>query len=243
MLVLRSRDSLLRFLWIDGSSPATALSGGGSLQSCTELADGSTRMLAGGTTWMNRLRCEPERRTTLRSMALEPTKRVRLSTSQSKKSENSRPMMRPESRQLMRSSPASSCRAEWLKPVMRPEESSTSTYSMSTSASAWLDVSLTIQLREEVRMRFAVSMRWAKLLTICSARYWLDFSRGEARAEMSSTAERLPKGSKIGATVQVSGIWVASKWSHWCTVSASPVAIAVPVPLVPARASFQSAPR
>ena len=94
---------------------------------------------------------------------------------------------------------------------MRPEESSTSTYSVSTSASAWFEVSLTIQLRDEARMRFAVSIRWAKLLTICSARNWLDLSRGERRAEMSSTAERLPTGSKIGATVQLRGMWVASK--------------------------------
>ena len=47
----------------------------------------------------------------------------------------------------------------------------------------------------------------------------------------------------IGATVQLKGMWVASKWSVWWTVRASPVAMQVPTPLVPARASAQSAPR
>ena len=46
-----------------------------------------------------------------------------------------------------------------------------------------------------------------------------------------------------GAAVQVSGIWVASKWSAWCTVSACPVTSAVPTAQVPAPLSLHSAPR
>ena len=66
---------------------------------------------------------------------------------------------------------------------------------------------------------------------------------GDDNALMSSTAIILPCESYTGLVVQVNGMWVASKWSSRCTVSAWPVLMQVPTPQVPACASLQSAPR
>jgi LysR family transcriptional activator of nhaA len=65
----------------------------------------------------------------------------------------------------------------------------------------------------------------------------------EDSALMSSTANTSPCESKTGLEVQVSGMWVASKCSSRCTVSACPVLRQVPIPQVPACSSLQSAPR
>lgn len=74
----------------------------------------------------------------------------------------------------------------------------------------------------------------ARIFTICSARCWLSWPAGEVSAVTSSTAFRRPWSSQTGAAVQVSGMWVASKWSLRCTVSAWRVAIQLPTPQVPA---------
>ena len=86
-------------------------------------------------------------------------------------------------------------------------------------------------------------MRAAASRTSCSARCWLDLGSALLSCEMSSTASSRPPGPNTGAEVQVSGMWVASKWSSRCTVSAWPVLMQVPTPQVPACASLQSAPR
>ena len=86
-------------------------------------------------------------------------------------------------------------------------------------------------------------MSCAVIFTSCSARCWLLLGWLELSCEMSSTALSSPALSYTGAVVQVSGMWVASKWSSRCTVSASPVLMQVPTPQVPACCSLQSAPR
>ena len=80
-------------------------------------------------------------------------------------------------------------------------------------------------------------------MTRFSARLWLILGCGDRRSEMSSTAVRLPRVSKMGAAVQDRGVWVRSKWSLWWIVIASLVTMQDPTPQVPASSSDQSEPR